>query len=152
MQMTKPGLKKLCRELKLYNTPEINDRLYLHYKGFMRIENLDEYTGLKVIYLEGNGFTKIEGLENQKELRHLYVVIISILQFFLIANGLLCSSFSLEQVSARELHRTIGELKPHDSIGHAERAKELYQANRKPGWSHCTEFAHHFAQSSGQPR
>jgi hypothetical protein len=23
--------------------------------GFSRIENLDEYTGLKVIYLEGNG-------------------------------------------------------------------------------------------------
>jgi hypothetical protein len=74
MQMTKPALKKLCRELKLYNTPEINDRLYLHYKGFARIENLDEYTGLRVIYLEGNGFTKIEGLENQTELRHLYVL------------------------------------------------------------------------------
>ncbi len=72
MQMTKPGLKKLCRELKLYNTPELNDKLYLHYKGFVRIENLDEFTGLKVIYLEGNGFTKIEGLENQRELRHLY--------------------------------------------------------------------------------
>jgi hypothetical protein len=73
MQMTKPGLKKLCRELKLYNTPELNDKIYLHYKGFVRIENLDEYTGLKVIYLEGNGLTKIEGLENQKELRHLYL-------------------------------------------------------------------------------
>jgi hypothetical protein len=38
-----------------YVTPEVNDRLYLHYKGFARIQNLDEYTGLKVLYMEGNG-------------------------------------------------------------------------------------------------
>lgn len=41
-------------------------------KGFDRIENLDEFTGLKVIYLEGNGFSKIEGLDTMKNLRCLY--------------------------------------------------------------------------------
>jgi dynein assembly factor 1 len=45
-----------------YTTPSLNDCLYLHYKGFDRIENLEEFTGLKVIYLEGNGLGKIEGL------------------------------------------------------------------------------------------
>lgn len=42
-------------------------------QGFSRIENLDEYTGLKVVWLEGNGLTRIEGLEQQKELRILYL-------------------------------------------------------------------------------
>lgn len=55
MEMNKKTLKKICRELNLYSTPELNDKLYLHYKGFARIENLEEYTGVKVIYLEGNG-------------------------------------------------------------------------------------------------
>lgn len=71
--MTKDALKKVCKELKLYGTPHINDKIYLHYKGWRKIENLDEYTGLKVIWLEGNGFDKIEGLENQTLMRTLYL-------------------------------------------------------------------------------
>ncbi|KAH7488673.1 hypothetical protein KRP22_008692 [Phytophthora ramorum] len=73
MEMEKTLLKKLCRDNDLYVTPSINDKLYLHYKGFRSIKNLDEYTGLKVLWLEGNGLPRIEGLENQKELRTLYL-------------------------------------------------------------------------------
>lgn len=71
--MTKPELRKQCKERSLYGTPQCNDKLYLHYKGYRRIENLDEYTALKVIWLEGNGFQKIEGLEQQLQLRTLYL-------------------------------------------------------------------------------
>ncbi|GMF09324.1 unnamed protein product [Phytophthora lilii] len=71
--MEKKLLKKLCRDNDLYVTPAINDKLYLHYKGFRSINNLDEYTGLKVLWLEGNGLPRIEGLEHQKELRTLYL-------------------------------------------------------------------------------
>lgn len=71
--MDKAILRKLCRDNDLYVTPAINDKLYLHYKGFRSIKNLEEYTGLKVLWLEGNGLTQIEGLENQKELRTLYL-------------------------------------------------------------------------------
>jgi hypothetical protein len=44
-----------------------------HAQGFSRIQNLDEYTGLKVIWLEGNGLSKIEGLDCQLELSTLYL-------------------------------------------------------------------------------
>ena len=73
MEMTKEYLKKLCKEQKLYTTPSINDKLYLHYKGFSKIQNLEEYTGLKAIWLEGNGLLKIEGLESQALLRTIYL-------------------------------------------------------------------------------
>lgn len=73
MEMTKAKLRELARKDGLYSTPHLNDKLFLHYKGFHRIENLDEYTGLKVLWLEGNGISTIEGLDNQYELTTLYL-------------------------------------------------------------------------------
>ena len=72
-EMTKPLLKQLCKDNGLYGTASINDKIYLHYKGFKAIQNLDEYTGLRAVWLEGNGFTKIEGLEHQLQLRSLFL-------------------------------------------------------------------------------
>lgn len=66
--------KFLCSNYRLYyRTHELNDILYLHYKGFRKIENLQTFSNLKVLYLEGNSIKKIEGLNHLKHLSALYL-------------------------------------------------------------------------------
>lgn len=74
-RLTKTFLKKFLRsDFKLYyTTPNLNDILYLHYKGFNKLENLEEFTGLKVLYFEGNGIKAIENIEHNTMLRCLYL-------------------------------------------------------------------------------
>nr|XP_027215259.1 dynein assembly factor 1, axonemal-like [Penaeus vannamei] len=71
--MTKEALKKLCREHDLYSVPALNDVLYLHFKGYTEIENLEEYTSLKCLWLENNGFRAITGLHHLRHLRSLHL-------------------------------------------------------------------------------
>lgn len=70
--MTKEWLKALCKKTGQYTTPSLNDKLYLHFKGFEAIENLEEYTALRALFIEGNALDSLEGLSAQKELRCLF--------------------------------------------------------------------------------
>eukprot|EP00741_Cyanophora_paradoxa_P005268 tig00000865_g5107.t1 len=72
--MTEKRLRQLCEQYKLFRTPELNDKLYLQYKGFERIEScISVYTGVRQLWLEGNGLETIENLEKLTELRELYL-------------------------------------------------------------------------------
>lgn len=71
--MTKKAILEQCKRNKLYSTPRLNDVLYLHFQGFPKIENLDEYTGLKCLWLESNAISKIEGLDCQPNLKSLFL-------------------------------------------------------------------------------
>ena len=44
-RITPKVLKKLIKEQKMYNTPSLNDKLYLHYHGFVKLEGLEAWTG-----------------------------------------------------------------------------------------------------------
>jgi dynein assembly factor 1 len=56
-----------------YSNPLYNRCLILHYLGIGKIENLNAFKNISVIYLENNCITKIEGLSHMKELKCLYL-------------------------------------------------------------------------------
>lgn len=66
-------LQDLCEEHSQFHTPSLNTTLYLHFKGFEKIQALDKYVNLRCLFLEGNGIEKISGLDNLVQLKSLYL-------------------------------------------------------------------------------
>jgi dynein assembly factor 1 len=74
-RMTEAYFNKLLKsDFRMYYlAKELNEKLYLHFKGFHCIENLQDFNGLKALYLESNAIEQIEGLEALTDLRCLYL-------------------------------------------------------------------------------
>lgn len=73
LRLTSSSSAVACIEHDGYETPALNDKLYLHFHGFRKIENLEAYTGVKALWLDSNGIGKIEGIAHMKELRCLFL-------------------------------------------------------------------------------
>eukprot|EP00904_Undaria_pinnatifida_P012526 jgi/Undpi1/8403/HiC_scaffold_25.g10871.m1 len=71
--MTSEALRQVAIDDEGYETPELNDRLYLHFKGYRKIQNLEPYTSLKALWLGGNGLSEIQGINHLSQLRCLYL-------------------------------------------------------------------------------
>lgn len=69
MEMTKSVLRDICTQNKLYRTPHLNEKLYLNFKGFTQIANLEEYTSLKALFLEGNALQSLEGMPRLEDMK-----------------------------------------------------------------------------------
>jgi dynein assembly factor 1 len=54
--MSHEEIKLSCLENNGYDTPELNDKIYLHFRGFKKIENLEAFTGCKSLWLDSNGY------------------------------------------------------------------------------------------------
>ena len=71
--ITQRYLSDFCDASGLYVTPSLNEKLFVHHKGFIKIQNLHEYVNLKALYLDHNSIQKIENLHMLKSLRCLYL-------------------------------------------------------------------------------
>jgi Leucine-rich repeat (LRR) protein len=71
--ITEDYCKRLCEYNGGYIFPHLNANLYLHFQGFHKIQSLDNFINLKVLYLENNCLNKIENLHNLKNLTCLYL-------------------------------------------------------------------------------
>jgi len=66
--MTTDALRDLCRERGLYESPNLNTKMYLHCRGFRRIQALDQYYNVKALFLDANAIETIENLDRLQEL------------------------------------------------------------------------------------
>jgi dynein assembly factor 1 len=73
-EMTAEVLRQLTdAEPGCYETPDLNEKLYLSRRGFRRIENLEPYTNVVALFLDSNGLRTIENIGHLTNLRMLYL-------------------------------------------------------------------------------
>jgi len=72
-EMNEDLIRLICATNDGYETPELNDKLYLHFKGFSKICNLEKFTACRSLWLESNRIEKIENIGHMKELASLFL-------------------------------------------------------------------------------
>jgi dynein assembly factor 1 len=71
--LTERYLKEICFYNSGYAEPKYNNSLVLNYLALRKIENLQNYSHIRVLHLENNCITKIEGISHIKALRCLFL-------------------------------------------------------------------------------
>lgn len=73
LNLTNKFLRDLFRAepRKYYRTPALNEKLFLHFKGFDHAQNLEQFINLKCLYFEGNGCSSMLGLETNTKMMSL---------------------------------------------------------------------------------
>ncbi|XP_046462438.1 dynein axonemal assembly factor 1-like [Daphnia pulex] len=72
-RITAKWLRNHCRKHGLYQTPHLNEVLYLQHQGFQNIELLEEYTGIKSLWLDHNRLANVSGLNTMTNLKCLFI-------------------------------------------------------------------------------
>ena len=71
--ITKKYIRDYCEYNEQYDTPHLNTKLVLPCKGWVKIQNLEEYFNIKALFLENNMISKIENIDFMKQLRSLFL-------------------------------------------------------------------------------
>jgi len=72
-RMTLEMVLEVCRERKMWGQPQLNTQLFLNYKGFETIENLEDFFNVRALHLGNNNIARIDGLSRMSGLRTLYL-------------------------------------------------------------------------------
>ncbi|ESL11094.1 hypothetical protein TRSC58_01165 [Trypanosoma rangeli SC58] len=133
-EMTKEVLIAACKNNGGYAAPHLNSQLFLQCRGFQRIENLEDYVNLKVLWLEQNAITELDGLETLQQLVSLFVQnniitsfstlpVLSNLRVLNVSHNYLTSLAGLAQSCGRleTLHVS------HNLIGSLDACSELWE-------------------------
>lgn len=72
-RMTPELLQSICKERQMWMQPHLNTQLFLNYKGFLRLEGMEDYINVRSLHLDNNNISKIEGLDRMTELRSLHL-------------------------------------------------------------------------------
>jgi dynein assembly factor 1 len=116
--MSTDVVSAICKAKGGFRTPELNEQLYLHFGGFVRIEGLEEFVNCRCLWLENNGISIVENLEPLVALSALY------LQHNALASLGCCSIPSLRSLNV--CHNNLTSL---DGLQHMPNLEKLLASN-----------------------
>jgi dynein assembly factor 1 len=115
-----------------YRTKELNDKLYIHFQGFRKIEHLEQFTGLRTLYAECNAFEELQGIEKCTALRSLFFQQNCIRRISGLENTLDLWSINLSENFIEKI----------ENISHLRRLNTLTIAKNRIGWKGLGDYLH----------
>lgn len=72
-RMSEEFISEICKANGGFRTPELNEKIYLHFRGFRKMEGLDSFVCCRALWLENNLIAEIEGIERLTVLDSLFL-------------------------------------------------------------------------------